>query len=44
LRAPLERVACTQQFSGIDTAVRINAQAASMDGAVERGARNTCNT
>ena len=44
LRAPLERVACTQQFRGVDMAVRINAQAAGTDGAVQGGARDTCYT
>jgi hypothetical protein len=34
LRAPLEGVACTQQFRGVDMTVWINAQAAVTDGTV----------
>jgi hypothetical protein len=43
-RAPLERVACTQQFGSVDMAIRINAQAACTDSTVQGGARYTCYT
>jgi hypothetical protein len=41
LRAPLERVAGTQQFRSINVPIWISTQAAGMDGTVERGARDT---
>jgi hypothetical protein len=44
LRTPLEGVACTQQFSSVETAISISTQAPGTDSAVERGARYTCYT
>jgi hypothetical protein len=44
LRAPLERVACAQQFSSVNVTIRVNTQAAIIDGTMEGRARNTCDT
>jgi hypothetical protein len=43
-RVRLERVACTQQFRGVEMAIGIRTEAAGMDGAVQGGACNTCHT
>jgi len=43
-RAPLEREAGTQQFSGVETAIRVSTQAPGTDGTVQGGACYTCDT
>jgi len=44
LRSMLERVACTQQFSRVQTSIRITTDAPLSDCSVERGACYTCYT